>query len=251
MEIVISTFLTVVLFALFKMFAPHHERKDIDEKRMQQMSKKFVRYELLTIFPLFISIGIVTFLIYYFGNFIVSFFPFKTTYDFYVSTKSDLWLFPGVVLGLGFIMIFLDSLYVYLLGEKDYTLLQEFSNRRYGFDGRKVITPFCNFMMILGIVLFILSLRPCVIVDDGKMTIQHFFSLSPKTISLNEIKKAVQYENVTAPNGNIKPLEHIIFFDAQQNEILNTRDMVLDLDERFVEFVLRENELVLENEILR
>jgi len=136
------SFITVSLvFGLLKWSMPYKQRGDIDELKLAKNEKKYNRYELLSLIPLFVYMFLVPYLFYLLGaNFLSDINKEEEVIVFYAA-DAMIWPAIGLFFAFGTIMLPMNKLYQFLLGE-EYDLYVEYGNRKHGFDAMRVWKPF-------------------------------------------------------------------------------------------------------------
>lgn len=236
----------LIVFAIFKIFFPHRERSNVDEKRLLINRRKYALYEGFSIIPIFVFFGATAYLIYALGNFIVGSLPAEDNVLFQFRPASEAWLLPGSVFAVGF-MAFLVELFYKVLLKDEYTLYLEFTNRKHGFNARKIFFPIFFMLSVTGILIFVKMLNVSLTVTEGKIVITNLFSFTPLKVAIPEIKQVVFYKKIVAPNGNIVDKEHFVFYNGTGDAVFNTDKQLYEVKKRFIDYILEENNLQITN----
>jgi len=215
----------VLVFALLKVFVPTTPQHDIDEVLLQENTRKYQLYEYLAVPLIFVFIALFTFLTYLAGNAVTSLLDSAETSLYYSRLNSDAWLFPGVVFSFGLLYVPMELVYTALLGKKGYRHYTEFTNRKHGFDGEKIMKPVAKFMVVAGLLISLLLTQVSFRLTRDELIINRFFSLSADVYSLNEIDVVGLFETKIAPNGEAIEKKYYVLYDRSGNEIWDSSNM--------------------------
>ena len=198
-----------IAFVIFQLIFPYKPPQDSDFSKFEENKKKFSRLEGMAVLWIFLSIGLISFLVFILGaNLRDSFFP--SDYDYIMKPSNSFWFLPGFILGFGFLRIPMDFIYkLYLKG--DYDLYKQFTNMKHGFDGEKVWRPMELIISIAGIAVFILGLNWFVRIDDNnQMEISELFDLKTRTYKIENIIGISHSDIFTTKDGNVKSIDHYV-----------------------------------------
>lgn len=234
-----------ITFGLFQLIIPLEESKKIDEALLEKNGKKYALYEGLAIFPLFLFMGTLIYIVYKTGNVLAEKLITDDGHKFFYAANAISWTMPGLILGFGVVGIPLERLYQFILKD-EYPLYLEAANRRHGWDARKLMIPLSKVLMLAGSISFVLLLNTSVRVTEDTIFINKFFSFSERAYRLDEVDAIVYYDSKFAPNGDLVDNDQIIFY-ANGVEVWSTEIAFLnDEPERFdpmIEFVSNRNQL--------
>ena len=249
-----DTFLPAIavplILALLKWSMPHRERVDIDELKLAQNAKKYNRYELLSLIPLFIYIPLVAYLFYLLGTTFFSTTNKEEGVVLFYAADAMIWPVVGLCFAFGTIMLPMNKLYEFLLKE-EFDLYIEYTNRKHGFDGFKVWRPFSYLMIILGGVTMCLAKNAYFKVTENKVVVNHFFSMQPVETHFYEIGRIVLYQKAKAPNGNVFNNEHYVIYGKNDKIVLDESFKFFELKESTIHHLLEKCKLTLEKQDLR
>lgn len=236
----------LIVFAIFKIFFPHKERLNVDEKRLLMNRRKYSLYEGFSIIPIFVFFGFTAYLVYLLGNFIIGLLSAEEDVLFQFRPTSEAWLFPGSVFAIGFMAFLVELLYKVLLKD-EYPLYLEFTNRKHGFNARKIFFPIFFMLSVAGVLIFVKMLNVSLTVTEGKIVVTNLFSVTPSQVAIPEIKQVVFYKKIVAPNGNIVDKEHFVFYNGTGDAVFNTDKQLYEVEKRFIDYILEENNLQITN----
>ena len=208
--------LTLIVILLF----PTKSSINSDISRINEKLQKFNRLEPMIILWMFLSVGLISFLVYYFGSQIrQNHFPLE--YIYLIIPPDSYWIFPGVVLGFGLIRIPLTLIYK-LIYKDDFDLYIQYSNIKFGYDGEKIWKPMERIITISGILIFLLGFNWYLRIDK-KMTIEQneLFSLKTTTFNISEINEIYHFEKFITKDGNEKDIDHFVI-EMKNGEFLST-----------------------------
>lgn len=239
-----------LVFGLLKWTMPYKERTNIDELKLAENAKKYSKYELFSILPLFVYLIIVPYLFYLLGaNLFFNLGNDANTIHFYTVDKA-FWPVVGLFFAFGTIMSPMNKLYEILLGE-EYDLYLEYANRKHGFDAMRFWQPFSYLLILSGGVVMFLGLNTHFTVTEDKIIVNPFFALNPVETSFSEVERIVLYQKAKAPNGAIKKNEHYVIYKKDDAIILDESFKLFGIKEPTINHILKQCKLTLEQEDLR
>jgi len=205
---------------------------------MKKNSKKYARYEAMAVIPLFVFGGLIGYGVYKLGNFIHPLLSDPNDYQFLFLTDSISWTMPGILLAFGLIVIPLKFCYKLILKD-EYDLYIEWTNKKHGYDGMKIMRPISFILTFIGLVSFGLLLNVSVKATDDAITVNRFFDVNGTTYPIKDIDKIVYYDESEAPNGDYNE-DDITAFYIDENEIWRSDLAFLnDRRRRFDKFINR------------
>lgn len=196
-------------FLLFQLIYPYNPPNNSDFSRMEENRKKFNRLETIGILWFFVSIGLISFLVFLFGVNLQDYL-FSDDYDYIMKPPNFFWVLPGVILGFAFVRIPLDFIYkLYLKG--DYHLYIQFTNMKHGFDANIVWRPMELILSIAGIACFILGLNWYVRIDHlNQIEVNELFDLKKKVYTIDHVIDIYHSDVFITKDGNAKGIDHYV-----------------------------------------
>lgn len=206
----------IIVLLLLKTFFPYKSKGDNVYRRGQTTvadDKKYSRYEVLSIFPLFLFIGLINLMVYWIGCSVQKLISSNIDYDFYIGPPEPMWALIGLLFGFGLVMLPMEWFYKLLL-RGEYELYIDYTNSKHGWNGMKIMRPISIVLTSIGLVFFYLGLNYSFAVDKNYIIVDNFFSLHAVEYKVDEISSITYYDKQIAPNGEVVDKRHIkILFD--------------------------------------
>jgi hypothetical protein len=240
----------LIVFGLFKAFIPHKERLLINEELLTKNRKKYARYEGLAIFPIFIFIGLISCIVFLVGSNLYTLLNNDLENNLTYGPENVAWFFPGVILAFGLMLIPMERFYQLLL-KNEYELYLEFTNRKHGWDGMKIMKPVSKAFIVVGTIVFLSMLNSSLIITDTDLKYNDWLSVNSVSTKFTDIARIVHYDKVYAPNGNIVERDHHVLYNVKGEIIYDSDNMFICTDNSLIQFMLRETKIDLENIELR
>ena len=195
-------------FMIFQLIFPYTPPDYSDFSKLEENKQRFNRLEGMAVIWIFVSIGLISFLVFILGSNLRDYF-FSSDYDYIMKPPNLFWFLPGVILGFGFIRIPMDFIYkLYLKG--DYALFKQFTNMKHGFDGERVWRPVELTLSIAGIVIFILGLNWFVRMDNNQIEMSELLDLKTRTYTIENITHIYHNDVFITKDGNTKYIDHYV-----------------------------------------
>ncbi|MCC9165981.1 hypothetical protein [Pontibacter harenae] len=213
----VATIISAVVFLLIGALFPHKTKPIQDYEMLVSINKrKYMLYEALSVIPLFFFVGIICYGIYLLGNDIQEIYLRGRETDFAIYPPDTFWLAPGLCFGFGLILRPMEFLY-YLLLREEYDVYIEYTNRKHGIDGYKVMRPLCAICVVAGIVVSFLALGWYKEIKGDKIVIDDFTSLTPQEYTIQDIVSITHYEQQLNAEGVARtdPYYKIAFTDGR------------------------------------
>ena len=208
----------IIVFLLLRTFFPHKSKEDNIYRRGQITvadNRKYSRYEVLSIFPLFLFIGLIDLMIYWIGCSVQKLISSNIDYDFYIGPPEPIWALIGLSFGFGLVMLPMEWFYKLLLKD-EYDSYIDYTNNKHGWNGMRVMRPISIVLTSIGLILFYLGLNYSFAVNKDCLIVDNFFSLQTVEYKVDEISSITYYDKQAAPNGDVVDKKHIkiVFDDA-------------------------------------
>lgn len=197
-----------IVFLLFQLIFPFKIPQKVDLSLIEINKKKYNRLEGFTILWIFLSVGLISILIYIFGTRLTEL-SFPSEYEYIVTPTGSYWFFPGLILGFGLIRVPMEFIYKLILkGEyRTYTL---YTNMKHGFNGEKIWRPIEFILTISGIIVFVLGLNWFVRFDQNQKTIEinELFKVETVSYKINEITEIYHFNKYVTKKGKTKRIDN-------------------------------------------
>lgn len=239
-----------LVFGLIKWTMPYKKQANIDEVKLAKNAKKYNRYELLSIIPLFAYLVLLPYLFYLLASNLFPNLNGDTQAIFFYPVDVMIWPVVGLFFGFGTIMGPMNQLYKMILKE-EYDLYLEYGKRKHGYDAMRIWQPFSYLLIFLGGVAMFLALNTYFKVTENKLIINHFFATESVETHFYEIERIVLYRKVEAPNGNIRNNEHYVIYKKDGSIILDESFKLFGVKEPAINYILKNCKLTLEQQDLR
>lgn len=190
----LGSVLSAIIFLLLPFLFPTKPKpvKDYD-KLLLVNEYKYKIYEVFSLIPLFFITGVICYVFYLLGNDVQEVYFRGREADFAIYPPASFWLAPGMCFGIGLLMPPMELLYRLMLKE-EYPVYLEYTNRKYGFDGYKVVRFLGRVCLLAGVVVSMLGLGWYKEIKDGKIIIGDFGSLTPQAYTMQQIESVTHYK---------------------------------------------------------
>lgn len=238
----------LVIFILLKLY-PANKTPYADSVQMSRKARKFDTYEVITIFPWFIFMGIIGFGIYKLGN------PLSELYHSYVHQGQlyyiaplIFWMLPIGLLSFGLGIIPLELLLMLLLG-REYEVYLAYTNKKHGYDGMKIVKPIFKSLTVLGVLSILLVLNNYMIIGKKQFIENELFALNDKTINWTDINQVIHYDSFINSDGEEIDRETIALYQ-EGKELFVIKPMLFNDNkeemDKFVQIVLERTQVSME-----
>lgn len=189
----LSSVLSALIFLLLPLLFPGKPKpvKDYD-KLLLVNEYKYKIYEVFSLIPLFFITGVICYVFYLLGNDVQQVYFRSREADFAIYPPASFWLAPGMCFGIGLLMPPMELLYRLMLKE-EYPVYLEYTNRKYGFDGYKVVRFLGRGCLLAGVVISVLGLGWFKEIKGDKIIIDDFDSLTPQVYTMQQIESVTHY----------------------------------------------------------
>ncbi|RIJ36880.1 hypothetical protein D1627_13715 [Pontibacter oryzae] len=215
--IMIASVVSGLVFILLVSLFPHKQRSVKNYDALLQLNQyKYNIYEIFSIIPLFFFVGLICYITYLLGNDVQNLIFSGRTVDIAIYPPDTFWLASGLCFGFGLIVPPMELLYRILLGE-EYDIYTEYTNRKHGYDGFRVLRPICLAFVVVGLAVSVLGLGWYKEITADRILINDFFSLRPQTYTVSDVRSLTRYEKSINADGFEKPDLHykIVFTDGR------------------------------------
>ena len=212
----IASIASALVLLLLQLLVPHKPQSLVDYDKFILVNEyKYKIYEIFSLVPLFFFTSVICYFFYSLGNDIQELVFAGREVDFAIYPPESFWLVPGMCFGFGLIVAPMELLY-HLLLKDEYPIYIEYTNRKHGYDGYKVIRPLCVLFTIVGLLLSVLGLGWFTEIRDGKILIDEFYALTPLEYSAKDVRAITHYEKSLTAEGKEEAEPHykITFSDG-------------------------------------
>ncbi|WP_299755492.1 hypothetical protein [uncultured Pontibacter sp.] len=213
----IASVVTAFIFLLFGLLFPHKPKPVKDyEKLLLVNEHKYKIYEIFSIVPLFFFTGLICYVFYLLGNDVQEVYFRGREAEFAIYPPDAFWVVPGICFGFGLIMPPIEFLYRLMLQE-EYEVYMEYTNRKYGMDGYKVVRLMCMGCVVAGVGLSFLGLGWYKEIKGDKIVIADFYSLTLQEYTIQQIESVTYFEKNINSEGmaEVEPHYKITFSDGR------------------------------------
>ena len=212
----LATVASVFVVLVLQLLLPHKAKPVADyDKLILVNAYKYNIYEIFALIPLFSFMGLICYFFYLLGNDIQKLLFANRVADFALYPPETFWMLPGICFGFGLILTPMDLLYHLLLRE-EYPAYIEYTNRKHGYDGFKVIRPMCVLFTAAGLFFSVLGLDWYTEIKGDKIVIDEYFAVTSKEYSVEQVRAITHYEKGLTPEGieKVDPHYEITFSDG-------------------------------------
>lgn len=213
----IASIVTAFVFLLIGLLFPHKPKtlKNYDQLILVN-EHKYKIYEIFSIVPLFFFTGLICYVFYLLGNDVQALYFRGREVDYAIYPPDSFWMVPGICFGFGLIMLPIEFLYRLLL-QQEYDVYIEYTNRKHGMDGYKVVRLMCIGCVVAGLALSFLGLGWYKEINGDEMVIDDFGSLKPQQYTLQQIVAITHFERNINSEGvaEVEPHYRIAFSDGR------------------------------------
>lgn len=203
-----------LVMMLIQFLFPYKSQQNLDYSRLAENQDRFYRLEKQGVLWLFLSVLVITFLVYFLGKILVDRFS-SDSHTYIMKVPNTYWFLPGIILGFAFVKVPLEFIYKLYLKD-DFSLYKHYANDKHGFDGDKAWRPFAIILIVLGSVFFILGLNWFVRYDSSnQIEINEFFEWNTKTY---QIKNIVTISLNKSLKSNMKEDEKMRHYSILMND---------------------------------
>jgi hypothetical protein len=235
-----AVFAVIVVFSLLQRWAPYKPPSESNLPPYEELKRKFLKWEQLSLLPLFIFAGLFTIgwerLLSFFAG--LSYASLGDSVFLYTPSPYYWWL-PALFLGILTAAIPLTLLFKFLLGP-DYGHYVLYGNLRVGFDSQKALRLMAVIIGPVALISSLLAMNCYTKFSDGEITINRFLGVGEIIYPYSRISAIKSVRYFKAPNGDIKerPYFSIEFDDGERWTTGDgLRDPDPETDRRLIEFV--------------
>lgn len=237
--IVITLTVLFLLFGLFKKLSPVSSSTYITDQTIKELSKKYLKYDLLQIGLLLFLTLLLTVVFYnlflWLSDFRVSLF--ENTIFAVKSYRAGL-----IIASLFTAMLTASMLLVYsgkLILKNNWAEYLAYNNFKYGFNYERITTLVIKCFAVITSILIILTFDYFTVFRTDNIILNGFFSLGNKTYLYSDIKDISDVQKCKAPNGNILQDRHFLI-EFKDGETWNSKESgyaVYDKDIKIIELI--------------
>ena len=214
----IAAIATALIFLLIQVFFLHKPKPVANYDLLIAVNKwKYQSLEIFSLIPLFFFIGSITYIFYLLGNDIQNFVTKGDDSDYSIFPEPNFWLMIGMFFGFGLIITPMEVLYRMILRE-EYPVYVEYTNRKLGFDGLKVMRSLYIVLVIAGVALSFLGLNWSVKMKGDTITFNDFFQLQSDTYKADAVVSISHFSQIRNKEGMLEDRPHykVIFADGRE-----------------------------------
>ncbi|WP_276497857.1 hypothetical protein [Pontibacter litorisediminis] len=190
----LASVLSAVIFLLLPFLFPATPKPVRDYDKLLLVNEyKYKIYEVFSLIPLFFFTGAICYVFYLLGNDVQEVYFRGREADFAIYPPASFWLAPGMCFGIALFMPPMELLYRLMLKE-EYPVYLEYTNRKYGFDGYKVVRFLSRGCLLAGVVISVLGLGWYKEIKGERIVVDDFGSLSPQEYTMQQVESITHYE---------------------------------------------------------
>lgn len=224
----LASVVTAVVFLLLQLLVPHRPKAVSSYTHVVASNRyKFVALEFFALVPVFLVIAAITYIFHLLALDVQQFLLQDRVTDFAIYPSDDFWLVIGLFFGFGLLIPPIDLLFHLLLRDA-YSAYWEYTNRRHGYDGMRVLGMLCRACVAAGIVFTFLGFNWSVEVKGDYICFNDYFSLRTAAYPASSITSVTLYDKRRNANGIIEPEPHykVVFQDGR---VWNTHNSLNEL----------------------
>ncbi|MEJ8800872.1 hypothetical protein [Pontibacter sp. H249] len=214
----IAAIATAFIFLLLQVFVQHKPKPVANYDKLIALNEwKYKSLEIFSLIPLFFFIGSIAYIFYLLGNDIQGFITKSDNSDYSIFPEPNFWLMIGMFFGFGLIITPMEVLYRMVLRE-EYPAYIEYTNRKHGYNGLKVLRPLCIILVVAGVILSFLGLNWSVKMRDNTITFNDFFQLQPQTYKAEDVLAIHHFSQIKNKEGVLEQRPHykVLFSDGRE-----------------------------------
>ncbi|OKL39146.1 hypothetical protein [Pontibacter flavimaris] len=204
----LASVLSALIFLLLPLLFPSKPKpvKDYD-KLLLVNEYKYKIYEVFSLIPLFFFTGVICYAFYLLGNDVQEVYFRGREANFAIYPPASFWLVPGMCFGIGLLMPPMELLY-HLMLKEEYPVYLEYTNRKYGFDGYRVVRFLGRGCLLAGVLVSVLGLGWYKEVKGDKIVINDFGSLTPQAYTMQDVTSVTHYKYKQNSKGEVEAEPH-------------------------------------------
>lgn len=226
----------LLVFSIFRQLKPYTHRIDLNNELLEKNNGRYEKIEKSTFFALLFSWLLIGLSVFIVGtelpNLILN-----SSHETYFYTADKLWwLWPAILLSIGLTPFPVELIYRLILrNEYDYYL--EYTNRKHGWDGEKIMKPILRGITFLGLLISYLIFNTYTRIENSKIEINDFMSIKAKIYNYDDIIAINYYTNKKNSKGEINdfPRYEVVFLD---DEIIDSKYDLAPIDNYGVQKII-------------
>lgn len=227
----------IILAILKKIPAFQIAIPDDPAKQLPELSKKYAKWEMFAIIPVFLSVAIFTYVYFKLFTLLIYIENLGNKASLYYLSPSDIfWFLPAFFLAIVTAALPCHLLYSFILKDRyeEYTL---YCNLRYGYDGWKIFKKMTILIVIIILITLPFAINCYSKIGQNEMIFNPFFGLREKRYNYSQLCKIKKVLSFKAPNGNVvrRTFHDLTFSDGY---IWSTKNSLYEIGEEL------ENEIV-------
>jgi hypothetical protein len=236
-----------LIFTLLRIFRPHKHSRHIDDVQLALNSRKYTWLEGLSLIPFFLFIAAIVYPVYTYAPALLKLYSPPPGALVHLHPVRSIWMLPALLLAMGLVSIPLYGLYRLILGN-EYDVYTEWTNRKHGFDGAKVMKPLAIGLTTMGMLSIALLLDSSFTLTQDKLIIEDFFAINSREIQISSITEVAHFTKKVVPNGNIVDVNKFVLYSDKQEVWDSDSNVYGEKADEFtqvIDFILKKNNLTL------
>ncbi|WP_299825439.1 hypothetical protein [uncultured Pontibacter sp.] len=214
----IAAIATSIIFLLIQVFLRHKQKPVANYDTLLAVNEwKYKSLEIFSLIPLFFFIGSINYIVYLLGNDVQQLVTKGNSSDFSIFPSENFWLMIGLFFGFGLVITPMEAIYTLILRE-EYSAYLEYTNRKHGYDGLKLLRPACRMLVLTGFILSCLGLNWYVQLKNDTITFNDFFQLQPNTYKAGDVVTINHFSQISNKEGELEDRPHykVVFSDGRE-----------------------------------
>ena len=214
----------ILIFSLLRILWPFQNRKDLNEELLEKNAPKYEKQEKIGGILFMICLIIIPIAVFYFGIGIIEILKEHSSAIKSYHADAINWLYSSIFFGIGLAPYLIEWIFtISLRGE--YKYYTEYTNRKHGWNGKKVMTPIIMIINIIGIYFFYQTTTVSINLNENNIEVQNFFEHSSNKYSYEEISKIEYHKWWINSKNNVILKDNYAVYATNGKELINSGDI--------------------------